>query len=102
MSPLFAEIELETLANYIPLFHYKKLVPIAQSIERPLGDQEVGGSNPGRVMPETFKLELWQLSRLTFSIMGTVLRLVGPVSVYCDWVRYSGMSQTVYLCVAAR
>ena len=63
-------------------------VPIAQSVERSLRERKVVGSIPGRVNLKTLKCVLYQLPRLALSIMGTVIRLVGPVSVYCDRVGY--------------
>ena len=33
------------------------------------------------------RLVLWWLAWHVPGILGTVLGLVGPVSVYCDWVR---------------
>ena len=34
--------------------------------------------------------------------IGSALGLVGPVSVYCDWVRYKSLIRNFYLSVAAR
>ena len=41
----------------------------------------------GRVIPVTQKLALQWLPCQAPSIIGSALGLVGPVSVYCDWVR---------------
>ena len=41
----------------------------------------------GRVIPVTSKLALHWLPCQAPGIIGSVLGLVGPVSVYCDWVR---------------
>ena len=41
----------------------------------------------GRVTPVTSKLALQWLPCQAPGILGSVLGLVGPVSVYCDWVR---------------
>ena len=43
---------------------------------------------PGRVMPVTSKLALQWLPCRAPGVIGSVLGLVGPVSVYCDWVRW--------------
>ena len=55
---------------------------------------EDSGSNPacdeifpGRVIPVTSKLALQWLPCQAPGIIGSALGLVGPVSVYCDWVR---------------
>ena len=52
------------------------------------------GSNPacaeifrGRVIPVTSKLALQWLPCQAPGVIGSALGLVGPVSVYCDWVR---------------
>ena len=45
------------------------------------------GIFPGRVMPVTYKLALRWLPCRAFGLIGPVLRLVGPVSVYYDWMR---------------
>ena len=42
----------------------------------------------GRVIPVTSKLELQWLPCQAPGVIGLVLGLVGPVSVYCDWVRW--------------
>ena len=41
----------------------------------------------GRVIPVTQKLALQWLPCLAPGVIGSALGLVGPVSVYCDWVR---------------
>ena len=41
----------------------------------------------GRVIPVTQKLALQWLPCQAPGVIGSVLGLVGPVSVYCDWVR---------------
>ena len=41
----------------------------------------------GRVIPVTSKLPLHCLPCQALGIIGSALGLVGPVSVYCDWVR---------------
>ena len=41
----------------------------------------------GRVIPVTQKLALQWLPCQEPGVIGSVLGLVGPVSVYCDWVR---------------
>ena len=41
----------------------------------------------GRVIPATSKLALQWLACQAPGVIGSVLRLVGPVSAYCDWVR---------------
>ena len=42
---------------------------------------------PGRVMSVTEKLALRWLPCQAPGVIGSALGLVGPVSVYCDWVR---------------
>ena len=41
----------------------------------------------GRVIPVTSKLALQWLPCQAPGVIGSVLGLVGPVSVYCDWMR---------------
>ena len=45
------------------------------------------GIYPSEVMPVTWKLVLQWLRCQAPGTIGSVLGLVGPVSVYCDWVR---------------
>ena len=45
------------------------------------------GIFPGRVIPATYKLALQWIPYQAPGIIGSVLGLVGPVSVYCDWAR---------------
>ena len=45
------------------------------------------GIFPGRVMPVTSKLAFQWLPCQAPGIIGSALGLVGPVSVYWDWVR---------------
>ena len=45
------------------------------------------GFFPGRVIPVTSKLVLQWLPCQAPGDIGSVLGLVGPVSVYCEWVR---------------
>ena len=40
-----------------------------------------------RVIPVTLKLVVQWLPCLAPGVIGSALRLVGPESVYCDWVR---------------
>ena len=42
----------------------------------------------GRVIPVTSKLALQWLPCQAPGVIGSALGLVGPVSVYCDWVRW--------------
>ena len=42
----------------------------------------------GRVTPVTSKLALQWLPCQAPGVLGSALGLVGPVSVYCDWVRW--------------
>ena len=55
-------------------------------------EEDVGffcaGIFPGRVIPVTQKLALQRLPCQAPGMIGSALGLVGPVSVYCDWVRY--------------
>ena len=48
----------------------------------------------GRVIPVTSKLALQRLPCQAPGIIGSTLGLVGPVSVYCDWVRWKVGSAT--------
>ena len=48
----------------------------------------------GRVMPVTWKLALQWLPWEAPGIIGSVLGLVSPVSVFCDWVRQKVWSAT--------
>ena len=48
----------------------------------------------GRVIPVTSKLALQWLPCQAPGVIGSVLGLVGPVSVYCDWVRWKVGSAT--------
>ena len=48
----------------------------------------------GRVIPVTSKLALQWLPCQTPGVIGSVLGLVGPVSIYCDWVRWKVWSAT--------
>ena len=48
----------------------------------------------GRVIPVTSKLALQWLPCQASGVIGSVLGLVGPVSVYCDWVRWKVWSAT--------
>ena len=48
----------------------------------------------GRVIPVTSKLALQWLPCQAPGVLGSVLGLVGPVSVYCDWVRWKVRSAT--------
>ena len=41
----------------------------------------------GRVIPVTYKLALQWLPCQAPGVIGSALGLVGPLSVYCDWVR---------------
>ena len=62
---------------------FKPTGAVAQLLERPVCVQEVKGSIPGRVIPKTFKMVL---AALLFPLSIEKAELVGPVSVYCDWV----------------
>ena len=42
---------------------------------------------PDRVIPVTSTLALQWLPCQALGVIGSALGLVGPVSVYCDWVR---------------
>ena len=42
----------------------------------------------GRVIPVTYKLAFQWLPCQALGVIGSVLGLVGPVSVNCDWVRW--------------
>ena len=67
---------------------------LAWWLRRPPRERNVPGSNPacagffrGRVIPVTQKLALQWLPCQAPGVIGSALGLVGPVSVYCDWVR---------------
>ena len=45
------------------------------------------GDIPGRVIPVTEKLALQWVSCQAPSVIGSMLGMAGPLSVYCDWVR---------------
>ena len=48
----------------------------------------------GRVVPVTYKLAFQWLPCQASGVIGSALVLVGPVSVYCDWVRWKVWSAT--------
>ena len=48
----------------------------------------------GRVIPVTQKLTLQWLPCQAPGVIGSALGLVGPVSVYCDWVRWKVLCGT--------
>ena len=57
-------------------------------------ERKIPGSNPtcdgifpGRLIPVTKKMALQQLPCQAPGVKGSALGLVGPISVYCDWVR---------------
>ena len=64
-------------------------------VRRPPRERKIPGSNPafagiffrGRVIPVTLTLALQWLPCQGPGGIGSALGLVGPVSVYCDWVR---------------
>ena len=75
-----------------------KLLPVdlvGLVVRRPPRQRKIPGSNPacagiffrGRVIPVTSKLALQWLPCQAPGVIGSALGLVGPVSVYCDWVR---------------
>ena len=63
-------------------------------VRRPPRGRKIPGSNlacagsfsRGQVIPVTSKLALQWLPCQAPGVIGSVLGLVGPVSVYCDWV----------------
>ena len=62
-------------------------------VRRPPRERKILGSNHtcarifrGRVIPVTQKFALQWLPCQAPGVIGSVLGLVGPVSVYCDWV----------------
>ena len=72
---------------------------LAKWLRRPPRERRIGGSNPacagilqGRVIPVTLALQ-W-LPCQAPGVIGSVLGLVSPVSVYCDWVRWKVGSAT--------
>ena len=67
----------------------------------PPRERKIPGSNPAcarifrsRIIPVTSKLALQWLPCQAPGIIGSALGLVGPVSVYCDWVRWKVWSAT--------
>ena len=70
-------------------------------VRRSPRERKIPGSNPacagffrGRVIPVTSKLALQWLPCQAPGVIGSALELVGPVSVYCDWVRWKVGSAT--------
>ena len=70
-------------------------------VRRPPRERKIPGSNPacagffrGRVVPVTLKSALQWLPCQASGVIGSALALVGPVSVYCDWVRWKVGSAT--------
>ena len=65
-------------------------------VRRPPRERKIPGSNPacagifflGPVIPVTSKLALQWLPCQAPGVIGLALGLVGPVSIYCDWVRW--------------
>ena len=49
----------------------------------------------------TYKLALQWLPYQAPGVIGSVMGLVGPVSVYCDWVKWKVFFCKFYLSVAA-
>ena len=63
-------------------------------VRRPPRERKIPGSNlacaeifPGSSHTSDLKLALQWLPCQAPGVLGSVLGLVGPVSVYCDWVR---------------
>ena len=75
---------------------------LASWLRRPPRQRKIPGSNPasavgifpGRVIPVTSKLALQWLPCQAPGFIWSVLGLVGPVSVYCDWARWKVWSAT--------
>ena len=57
-------------------------------VRRPPRERKAPGFFRGRVIPVTSKLALQWLPCQAPGVIGSALGLVGPVSVYCDWVRW--------------
>ena len=78
-----------------PVFlSYLSTASMAEWLRRPPRERKTRGSNPacdgifpGRVILVTSKLALQRLPCQAPGIIGSVLGLAGPVSVYCDWLR---------------
>ena len=72
--------------------HSVKYRLVGLVVRRPPRERKIPGSNPGffrgRVIPVTQKLALQWLPCQAPGVIGSALGLVGPVSVYCDWVRW--------------
>ena len=82
-------------------FPYQVTVSLAWWLRRPPRERKIRGLNPacdgifpGRVIPVTYKLALQWLPCQAPGVIGSALGLVGPVSVYCDWVRQKVGSAT--------
>ena len=75
---------------------------LALWLMRPSRERKIRGSIPAcvvwcfphRVIPVTSKLALRWLPFQAPGIIGSALGLVGPVPVYCDWVRWKVWSAT--------
>ena len=71
-------------------------------VRRPPRERKIPGSNcpacagifSGSSHTRDLKLALQWLSCQAPGVIGSVLRLVGPVSEYCDWVRWKVWSAT--------
>ena len=80
--------------NMNPDDMYSKVLFFKLRAWRPPQERKTWGSNPacdgifpGRVIPVTSKSALQWLPCQAPGMIGSALGLVGPVSVYCDWVR---------------
>ena len=69
----------------------KLIGAVVQLLERSVCVREVIGSITGRVIPKTLKMVL---AALLFALSIEKAELVGPVSVYCDWME----SHVMFLC----
>ena len=68
---------------------------LAKWLRRPPRERKITGSNPacagifpGSSHTSDLKIGIQWLPCQVLGVIGSVLGLVGPVSVYCDWVRW--------------
>ena len=63
------------------------VLPVIVSALGLVGRVSVSGIFKKQAVPVTQKLALLRLPCQALGVIGSALELVGPVSVYCDWVR---------------
>ena len=94
-SPRIIHICMRTLVCFLP----NRLVGLV--VRRPPREQNIPGSNPactgifaGSSHTSDLKIGTPWLPCQAPGVIGSALGLVGPVSVYCDWVRWKVWSAT--------